>query len=523
MNLITGCLIGLVDFGRPLYFYSMMISERNYANYSCDRFFIVGYVVDLGTDRKDAEDSCKTLDEQDWIDRYTRAIFAEFTIYNAQANLFGVVTLLSEILTTGGYHHQPAVQTIRLHRYVGPQMMFVMACEITYIACLLYFMYRQAKKYRNERSEYFKDGWSYPEILMLGFSLSAVGLYFARLAIANLSISKMHETPNKFVSFQYVAFMDEWVSSTTGLAVFFSFLKFLRLLKFNRRVSTLILTIKLAAAPLASFFLMFFILFLAYVQFAFIVFGIDNSDFASFSATLGSMLSLTLGSFDFDALRDSSRLLGPAFFFSYVVTVFFVVMNVFIGILSDALNEVASDSSKQDNEHEILDFMLHTLKRNIGKQVGPAIKPKYKKPKTPFELKLDSIEEISDNVQCALRNICIEDIRQTNWLKPENSSKKKRLLLMLLMETSEDFTEDEFCGSIPLFDELMAKNNESELVRKFIYYREKKKVQEEVSQEVDVDNKSEKSSEDSSDSHDDDDNDDDDDDDDEMPRLVRGK
>lgn len=456
--------------------------------------FCLGYVADFGADRKGAQELYKELKSQKWIDRYTRAVFAEFTIYNAETNFFCVITLLSEILPTGGYYHSPKIQTIRLYRYVGPEMVFVMACELTYMLFLLYFLYKQVKKYLKERREFFKDPWNYPELLVLGFSLSAVGLYFARLAITNYSISNMHESPGKYVSFQYVAFIDEWVSATTGMAVFFSVLKFLRLLKFNRRVSLLMLTIKVASKPLMSFLLMFFILFLAYCQFAFVVFGTENSDYASFPATLGSMMSMTLGNFDFHALRSTSGLLGPIFFFSYVIAVVFVLMNVFIGILNDALNDVTNDVSKQSNDHEILDFMLHTFKRTVGRQVGPAIRPTYKEPKNQLELNLDSIEEISDNVQYALRNLCMEDIRQTNWFEPENATKKKKILMMLVLETDEDFTENDICDSIPLFDDIMGKHNEQELVRKLIYYREEKRLEEADSQ-VD-DGRSEKSSDD---------------------------
>ena len=220
-------------------------------------------------------------------------------------------------------------------------------------------------------------------------------------------------------------------------------------------------------------------------------------------------MSMTLGSFDFGSLTSSSRILGPVFFFLYVVTVLFVLMNVFIGILNDALSEVSNDSSIQSNEHEILDFMLHTFKRTVGKQVGPAIKPNYKEPKNQFELNLDSIEEISENVQYALRNICMEDIRQTNWFEPENTNKKKKIVMMLVLETDEDFTENDICDSIPVLDDLMAKHDENELLRKLIYYREEKRLEEEASQNED--DQSGKSSDDDDDDQSEDDLDSDDD------------
>ena len=332
-----------------------------------------------------------------------------------------------------------------------------------------------------QRNKYFCDPWNYSELLVLGFSLSSVGLYFARHALTKYSVSNMLETPETFVSFQYVAFVDEWVSVTTALAVFFSILKFLRLLKFNRRISLLIQTIKIAASPLMSFMLMFFILFLAFCQFAFLVFGIDNVDYSSFPSTLGSVMSLTLGSFHFNALTDSSRILGPIFFFGYVVCVYFVLMNVFIGILNDAFVEVANDSSVQSNEHEILDFIFHTFKQTVGKQVGPAIKPSYKEPKNQFELNMDSIEEMSENIQYAMRNICMEDIRHSTWFEPENANIKKKILMMLVLETDHNFTENDLCDSIPLFDEQMKQQSENQLIRKLISYRKKKKMEEQMS------------------------------------------
>lgn len=86
-------------------------------------------------------------------------------------------------------------------------------------------------------------------------------------------------------------------------------------------------------------------------------------------------------------------------------------MNVFIGILNDVLSEVFNNLFIQFNEYEIFDFMLYIFKCIVGKQVGFVIKFNYKELKNQFELNLDSIEEILENVQYVLRNICMEDIR----------------------------------------------------------------------------------------------------------------
>ena len=47
---------------------------------------------------------CRTLEylfTNKWLDVYTRAIFVEFTVYNANVNLFCIVTLLLETTAVG--------------------------------------------------------------------------------------------------------------------------------------------------------------------------------------------------------------------------------------------------------------------------------------------------------------------------------------------------------------------------------------------------------------------------------------
>lgn len=47
---------------------------------------------------------CRVLQylyDNKWIDVYTQAVFVEFTVYNANVNLFCIVTLMFETTATG--------------------------------------------------------------------------------------------------------------------------------------------------------------------------------------------------------------------------------------------------------------------------------------------------------------------------------------------------------------------------------------------------------------------------------------
>ena len=47
-----------------------------------------GYVMELSQERQETEARIQYLFDNLWIDRATRAVFIDFTVYNANINLF---------------------------------------------------------------------------------------------------------------------------------------------------------------------------------------------------------------------------------------------------------------------------------------------------------------------------------------------------------------------------------------------------------------------------------------------------
>ena len=64
-----------------------------------------------------------------------------------------------------------------------------------------------------------------------------------------------------------------------------------------------------------------------------------------------------LGDFDFHQIENANRILGPAFFISYVFFVFFVLLNMFLAIINDTYAEVKADIASQKSEFEIGDYL----------------------------------------------------------------------------------------------------------------------------------------------------------------------
>ena len=416
-----------------------------------------------------------------WIDRYTRAVFAEFTVYNAQTNFFGVVSMLIEVLPTGGYHPYPKVNTIRLYRYTGPDQLVVMAFEFLFFAFLCVHVYSEAKQLFVLGKKYFAVPWNYIEILVICSSFSAIFLYLAELGFTKIAIRRMRANPEDFISFDYIIFLDEAYLGTLGFAVFCAFLKFLKLLRFNRRMSMLVQTIKVSSAPLFSFFFIFLLFFMAYTQAAFLTFGPANEHYSSFVVAAETMLSMTLGGFDFIGLQDANRVIGPIFFVSYMVFIFFILVNVFVSIVNDSFAEVVSDVAKQTNEHEVVDYIVYCVKEQIGTYVSPPFKPLYKPSLTDFERAVADIEDRAENIVFAVDNLSLEEQRRENWFKIEKMNEKKEMLIRLLLHSNEDFDEDDFANAIPLMAKFLSEHTQEELKHILQKDRERKLSQFELS------------------------------------------
>ena len=56
----------------------------------------------MGRTQQSAADAINYLQENNWIDKETRTVFIEFTLYNTQINLYSVSFIKFELLNTGG-------------------------------------------------------------------------------------------------------------------------------------------------------------------------------------------------------------------------------------------------------------------------------------------------------------------------------------------------------------------------------------------------------------------------------------
>lgn len=339
-----------------------------------------GYSADLGYDYPTALTVIADLHSHNWVDMQTRAVFVEFTVYNANTNLFGIAFLFLEFLPTGGAFPYAHFAVSRLYSYVGPFSHFILACQVLLILFMLYFMYREGKAIYKQRKAYFNGFFNWMEIVMIVCEFAMVVLFLGRLWEVDKNLEELRYNPKDFVSFQYAGAADESLTFIMGILVFLVTLRFLKLFRFNKRMSLLGSTIGECAKPLGSFFISFMLVFFAYAILAYLVFGLDNDKFRNFLTTIETQTSIILGDFDYEELESTNRILGPVYFFTFMYFSVFYLLNMFMAIINDCFADVKSSNDKQKNEYEMVEFILTRFKENLGlnrNRVGTASKSRH--------------------------------------------------------------------------------------------------------------------------------------------------
>ncbi|XP_066292394.1 polycystin family receptor for egg jelly-like isoform X1 [Branchiostoma lanceolatum] len=340
-----------------------------------------GYVVELGVNNPTGLMVLDQLFKETWIDHNTRAVVTEFSVYNANINLFGCVILTAEFPPTGAASTYAQVKIFRLYSYVGSLAIIIIAAQILWVIFIVYFTIREIGNIRKQKKEYFKSFWNWVEMVIILMSFVSLAMYAYRVMGAGAAMEAFQQNPRKFVSFQRLATMDEMYVYVMSTLTYVGVFKFMRLMRFNKRVCILLAIIKNSIPALGLFTVMFTICMTAFALSGLVIFGQNMPGFKNLLSTYEGLLAMVLGDLNFDDMRNTHAILGPVYFCVFVNLMIMLVMNMFVSILDETYGAVMEDESQHGSkeDEEMVEFMWMRFKRFTG--IGGRPKP----PEPTFE------------------------------------------------------------------------------------------------------------------------------------------
>ncbi|NWI57222.1 PK1L2 protein, partial [Calyptomena viridis] len=333
-----------------------------------------GYVIHLGTEPENASRILQYLFNNVWLDTFTRAVFVEFTVYNANVNLFCIISLMFESNALGAFFTSAELQSIRLYPYTSSLHIFVVAAEGIYFLFIVYYMIVQGKLMKSLRWRYFHSKWNLLEMGIIVISWSALSVFVKRTILGTQDISYYQEHKEDSVSFQETARADAVLGYLIAFLVLLSTVKLWHLLRLNPKLNMITSTLRRAWGDISGFITVIATMFLAYSIAANLVFGWKLYSYKTLFDSAETMVSLQLGIFNYEEVLDYNPILGSFLIGSCIIFMTFVVLNLFISVILVAFSEEQKHYQASEEE-EIVDLMLMKLFSFFGIKCKKEEKP----------------------------------------------------------------------------------------------------------------------------------------------------
>uniref|UniRef100_A0A8C5LJS9 Polycystin-1-like protein 2 n=1 Tax=Jaculus jaculus TaxID=51337 RepID=A0A8C5LJS9_JACJA len=354
-----------------------------------------GYVVPLGTDRPSASRVLQYLFDNTWLDALTRAVFVEFTVYNANVNLFCIVTLTLETSALGTFFTHATLQSLRLYPFTDGWHPFVVAAELAYFLFLFYYMVVQGKLMKKQKWGYFCSKWNLLELAIILASWSALAMFVKRAVLAERDIQRYRKHRGQGISFSETAAADAALGYVIAFLVLLSTVKLWHLFRLNPKMNMVTSALRRAWGDISGFTTVIIILLLAYSIATNLVFGWKLRSYKTLFDAAETMISLQLGIFNYEEVLDYSPVLGSFLIGSCIVFMTFVVLNLFISVILVAFNE-EQKYEQLSEEGEIADLLLTKILSFLG------VKCRREEPRSSSELPMSPLEALSPELAQAL-------------------------------------------------------------------------------------------------------------------------
>ena len=331
-----------------------------------------GYLFELRGKLSYLQGNLSLLREMNWIDRQTRAIFFEFSVYNPNINLVMISTILVEFLESGSILTSARFDPLNLFSESGGCVIsFKILSEIIFMAFVVFFMLIEIKNvFKRNLKEYFSEFWSYIDWSIIITAWISFTMFLVRLSYANQVLEFFKQTAGYgYMKLQKANNSNQTLTFSLGLCAFFGTLKILKMLRFNRSISHLSQTLSVCFVELTSFgILVFFILYISFVQLMYLIFNKTMEGFSSLTHAMATAFEIMIGKSSAEDFITDSPILGPLIYSAYNIVIIFFALNIFISIITNAFSSVRLEAKTNPHEFDFYEHVRFKLKRLFRKK-----------------------------------------------------------------------------------------------------------------------------------------------------------
>jgi len=403
----------------PYGFHSIRLSEQY------TKGFPVFFDINLSYER--AQDFYLYVEEGHYIEESeTRDVRVQLVTYNAELLTFANIKIVFNFTESGKIEIVHSIQAVRVELYVhtgdfvraGMEVLLAIGSVVA-LALELLELFESKQKYGTVKA-YFRSGWNYVDLVSITIQIICMVMWglFVLVHAETFEISDKpggrydvyHDPDNSKANFlrlygncySYLppgedeavnAACDENIvrgesiknlasmllamekcgntlseyMTLSGINIILMIARSLKLMDFQPRLGIVTKTLALAASDILHFMVVFGVVFMGYVMMGTLVFGYKIEEFSSLKHSTITCFETLLGEIAWNlALQELTGLeyaAGWAYFWSYQILVFMILLNFLLAIIVDAYAEIKEEA------HETV---------SVPAEVVPMLKEKWR-------------------------------------------------------------------------------------------------------------------------------------------------
>ncbi|KAK9824402.1 hypothetical protein WJX72_010049 [[Myrmecia] bisecta] len=295
-----------------------------------------------------------SLESNGYIDIQTRALFVDINVWHPQLRYMGIVRILFEMLPSGGVTPWAEIDVFRPYPYTSSADRAYLVLDLVVLAQVFIYIFLEIKKVlRIGASAYAHELANLPHVINLALFIV---VWIFRLLAMSATPDPVNTNSSTYIEMRSACYLWKAAQAINSFNMFLCWVKMFKYMAFMPQFAQLTRTLRTAAGRLGSFFIIITIVIVGSAQAFFLAFGSKLPQYRNIQESIFALVRALLLDFSLQELRSANLWLGPLFFGSFIILAVFVLLNMFIAIISDAYSEVR-----------------HELERSKGVEYGTII------------------------------------------------------------------------------------------------------------------------------------------------------
>ena len=305
-----------------------------------------GYVFELRGKLSYLKANLSLLQQHKWIDKQTRAVLFEFSIFNPNINLIQVCTILVEFLPTGSllkYHefNQIDLFNVSVSNNASFMPIFKLVLIFIYLAYIVYFIINEAQRLFKLKLAYFLSFWSIINLLIISLSIAGFVFYGIRYVYTQELLEFFSKTSGySYKNLNRLSYVNLAYLYCFALSSSLSTLYLLNLFKFSKSISSLALVFSDSYKTLISFLFIFVLIYSSFGQIFYLLFSHVSYEYSTIVRAFETNFQIILGKFPLQSITQNSPVLGSILLVFYNTMTVIIMTNILITILTDSFSKV---------------------------------------------------------------------------------------------------------------------------------------------------------------------------------------